>query len=244
MLSGSGVDVNTAKQRQVLHYLRHTLERLAAEGVDWLPFRRQEVSVATSSVVGEPADDDTMARITQQLDGCTRCRLSQHRTHIVLGRGSHEAALMFVGEAPGYDEDRIGLPFVGRAGQLLDKIIAAMGFDRDEVYIANVIKCRPPQNRNPRDDEIGSCYPFLKRQIHVVAPKLICTLGTFAAQTLLGSIEPISRLRGRFHQYEGIPLLPTYHPAYLLRNPEMKKVVWQDVQQISVKLGRTPVGKK
>jgi uracil-DNA glycosylase len=166
------------------------------------------------------------------LGDCQRCLLHRTRHHLVFGEGSPQAELVFVGEAPGADEDAQGRPFVGRAGQLLTKIIGAMGLRREEVYICNILKCRPPGNRNPQPDEIAACEPFLIRQLRVIRPKVICALGTFAAHTLLKSEAPISVLRGRFHSYQGIPLMPTYHPAYLLRNPGAKKQVWEDVQMV------------
>ena len=162
---------------------------------------------------------------------CTRCKLAGlGRTQVVFGAGNPDADLMFVGEAPGADEDVQGVPFVGRAGQLLTKIIEAIGLGREEVYIANVIKCRPPQNRNPEPDEIETCEPFLFRQIEIIKPTVIVTLGKFAAQTLLRSEEPISRLRGRIFEYHGAKLIPTFHPAYLLRNPSSKREVWEDMK--------------
>ncbi len=173
----------------------------------------------------------------ETIGDCHRCKLAPSRTQIVFGVGNPRANLMFVGEAPGAEEDAQGVPFVGAAGQLLTKIIEAMGLRRHDVYIANIIKCRPPGNRNPQPDEIASCEPFLIAQLDIIAPKVICALGTFAAQTLLKTNNPISRLRGRWHAYQGIPLMPTFHPAYLLRNPGEKKVVWADVQLIMAKLG-------
>ena len=175
---------------------------------------------------------ETLEDIRSHLGDCQRCRLSNGRTHIVYGQGNPKARLVFVGEGPGADEDRQGLAFVGAAGQLLTKIITAMNLTREEVYICNVIKCRPPGNRNPEADEIEACRPFLERQLTTIAPEVICTLGTFAAQTLLDTTTPISRLRSRFHNYHGIKLMPTYHPAYLLRNPDQKRAVWEDVQKI------------
>ena len=139
---------------------------------------------------------------------------------------------MFVGEGPGFDEDKQGIPFVGRAGQLLTKIIEAMKLKRQDVYIANVVKCRPPGNRNPEPDEMDTCFPFLEKQIAAIRPKAIICLGKFAAQTLLKTATPISRLRGKMGEYNGIPVMPTYHPAFLLRNPDAKKQVWEDVQQV------------
>jgi DNA polymerase len=150
----------------------------------------------------------------------------------VFGTGNPQAKLVFVGEAPGRDEDLQGEPFVGLAGQLLNKIIQAIQLGREQVYIGNIIKCRPPENRNPEPDEIMACEPFLIKQLQVIRPKLICALGAFAAQTLLKTEEKISSLRGKFHEYQGIPLMPTYHPAYLLRNPNRKREVWEDMKKI------------
>ncbi len=167
---------------------------------------------------------------------CTDCRLHRGRTHVVFGVGNPHAELMFVGEAPGRDEDLQGEPFVGRAGQLLTRIIEAIGLKRQDVYIANVIKCRPPNNRNPEADEISRCEPYLIRQIALVKPRLIVALGTFAAQTLLQTRLPISQLRGRFHTYQGVRLMPTFHPAFLLRNPDRKRAVWEDMQAVQREL--------
>jgi len=176
--------------------------------------------------------------IREDLGDCTRCVLhKQGRKQIVFGVGDPKAELMFIGEAPGADEDQQGEPFVGRAGQLLNNMIKAMGLERERVYIANIIKCRPPQNRNPEPDEIASCEPFLVRQLELIGPKVIVALGTFAAQTLLRTRTPITRLRGVWADYHGIPLMPTFHPAYLLRNPAEKRVVWQDIQQVMEALG-------
>jgi len=169
---------------------------------------------------------------------CQRCKLAPHRTQIVFGVGNPNAELIFVGEAPGRDEDQQGEPFVGRAGQLLTEIIVkGMRICREEVYIANIIKCRPPQNRNPEPDEIAACEPFLKRQLALIRPKAIVALGTFAAQCLLKTRTPITRLRGVWADYQGVPLMPTFHPAYLLRNPADKRLVWQDIQQVMTVLG-------
>jgi DNA polymerase len=162
---------------------------------------------------------------------CTRCKLhTLGRRQVVFGVGNPDADLMFVGEAPGADEDIQGIPFVGRAGQLLTKIIEAIGLTRDDVYIANVIKCRPPQNRNPEPDEVETCEPFLFQQIDAIRPKVVVALGTFAARTLLRTLDPISRLRGRVYEYRGAKLIPTFHPAYLLRNPSSKREVWEDMK--------------
>jgi uracil-DNA glycosylase len=177
--------------------------------------------------------DPFLAALRADIGECTRCKLhTLGRSHIVFGVGHPHADLMFVGEAPGRDEDLQGIPFVGRAGQLLTKIIEAIGLTRDEVYIANVIKCRPPENRNPEPDEVETCEPFLFQQIDLIKPKVIVALGKFAAQTLLRTLDPISRLRGRVYDYRGAKLIPTFHPAYLLRNPSSKREVWEDMKLV------------
>jgi DNA polymerase len=164
---------------------------------------------------------------------CTRCKLhALGRRQVVFGVGNPDADLMFVGEAPGADEDVQGEPFVGRAGQLLTRIIEAIGLTRGDVYIANVIKCRPPQNRNPEPDEVEICQPFLFQQVDAIEPKVIVALGSFAARALLGTLDPISRLRGRVYEYRGAKLVPTFHPAYLLRNPASKRDVWEDMKRV------------
>ena len=180
---------------------------------------------------------DSWKDLSGQVEACQLCSLSQTRRNVVFGDGSIKAKLVFVGEAPGADEDAQGLPFVGRAGQLLTNIIIAMGLERKDVYICNILKCRPPGNRNPLPAEISLCEPFLKKQLRLIAPQIICALGSFAAKTLLKTETPITALRGRFHTYEGIPLMPTYHPAYLLRNPSAKKQVWEDIQLIMKEMG-------
>ena len=176
---------------------------------------------------------ETLAAVRTDIGDCTRCKLhALGRTQVVFGSGNPDADLMFVGEAPGADEDAQGVPFIGRAGQLLTKIIEAIDLRRDDVYIANVIKCRPPQNRNPEPDEIDTCEPFLFQQIDAIKPIVIVALGKFAAQTLLRTEEPISRLRGRIFEYRGAALIPTFHPAYLLRNPSSKREVWEDMKLV------------
>jgi DNA polymerase len=177
---------------------------------------------------------DALAAIRADIgDQCSRCKLhTLGRKQIVFGVGNPDADLMFVGEAPGADEDVQGVPFVGRAGQLLTKIIEAIDLKRDDVYIANVIKCRPPQNRNPEQDEVETCEPFLFQQIDVIKPKVIVTLGKFAAQSLLRTETPISQLRGRQFEYRGAKLIPTFHPAFLLRNPSAKREVWEDMKLV------------
>jgi len=186
----------------------------------------------------QPFADFDLKKLRDEALGCTRCELHQTRKTVVFGTGNENADLMFVGEAPGADEDRSGEAFVGRAGQLLTKIIEAMELTRDEVYIANVIKCRPPGNRNPSSFEIETCEPFLQKQIELIKPKVICALGAFATQTLLRTNQRISMLRGRFHDYHGIKVMPTYHPAYLLRNPHGKRDVWEDMKKVMAELSQ------
>jgi DNA polymerase len=203
----------------------------------------QEPSSATASSALETAQNDAapltisrdaaeaLSAVRAEIGDCTRCKLHRMgRRQIVFGVGNPQADLMFVGEAPGGDEDIQGIPFVGRAGQLLTKIIEAIGLTRDDVYIANVIKCRPPGNRNPEQDEVETCEPFLFQQIDVIRPKVVVALGTFAAQALLRTVAPISRLRGRIYDYRGARLVPTFHPAYLLRNPASKRQTWEDMK--------------
>ncbi|MBI2836010.1 MAG: uracil-DNA glycosylase [Acidobacteria bacterium] len=179
------------------------------------------------------ASPDGLVSVREDLGDCTRCKLHRlGRRQIVFGVGNPKAELMFVGEAPGQDEDVQGIPFVGRAGQLLTKIIEAIQLRRGDVYIANVIKCRPPQNRNPEPDEVASCQPFLFAQIDAIRPKVIVALGTFAARALLETDDPISRLRGRVYDYRGAKLIATFHPAFLLRSPERKRDVWEDMKVV------------
>ncbi len=185
---------------------------------------------------GSPA----LLAVREELGECARCKLGPGRTKLVFGVGNPHAELMFVGEGPGADEDQQGEPFVGRAGQLLTKMIEAMGYQRSDVYIANVVKCRPPGNRNPEPDEMEACEPFLKAQLRAVAPRAIVALGKIASQTLLRDTTPISKLRGRWATYEGTRLMPTFHPAYLLRSPEEKKKAWEDLQLVMKELGKIP----
>jgi uracil-DNA glycosylase family 4 len=186
--------------------------------------------VSTHSDRGEVS---SLEELRDDIGDCRRCKLHLGRTHVVFGIGNPNAKLMFIGEGPGRDEDLKGEPFVGRAGQLLTDIITkGMGLTREDVYIANVVKCRPPQNRNPEPDEVASCEPFLKKQIELIRPKIIVALGKFAVQALLQSKVPITRLRGNWHTYMGIKLMPTFHPAYLLRNPADKKLVWEDIKKV------------
>jgi uracil-DNA glycosylase len=192
------------------------------------------------SLFEERIENDSLERIREDIGDCTRCKLHKGRTNIVFGVGNPKAELVFVGEGPGHDEDVQGEPFVGRAGKLLTQIIEAMGLRRADVYICNVVKCRPPENRLPERDEINTCSPFLVRQLAVIRPKVICCLGACAAQTLLETNQGISRFRGEWFDYRGAKLMATYHPAYLLRNPNAKGEVWKDLQKVMSVLGLKP----
>lgn len=174
--------------------------------------------------------------LREELGDCGRCKLSQGRKNIVFGEGSPEAALMFIGEAPGREEDLQARPFVGEAGQLLTRLIEKMGFGREDVYIGNIVKCRPPQNRDPEEDEIRTCLRFIEKQVEIISPRVIVSLGRISAHTLMGTKIPISKLRGNFGEYKGISLMPTFHPAYLLRSPKDKWLVWEDAQKIMERL--------
>ena len=190
---------------------------------------------AADKIVG-----DTLLRIREDLGECTRCKLHKHRHTIVFGDGNPQAQLVFVGEGPGADEDAQGLPFVGRAGKLLTQMIEAMGLHRKDVYICNVVKCRPPENRTPEEDEVSTCSPFLLRQLDVISPKVIVCLGAVAAKTLLKTNRGISHFRGQWLDYRSSKLMATYHPAYLLRNPNAKPEVWKDLQKVMAVLGLQP----
>jgi DNA polymerase len=194
------------------------------------PLERTQPARVQASWQSDPAGFSSLGELHDAFGECQRCPLGATRTTFVFGVGNPQAKLMLIGEAPGRDEDLQGEPFVGAAGQLLDKILAAVNFKREEVYIANILKCRPPGNRNPEPLEIASCSPILARQIELIRPRILCTLGSFAAKTILQEKEGISRLRGRIHYYRGIPVVPTFHPAALLRNPAWKKPTWEDVQ--------------
>ncbi len=178
------------------------------------------------------------AQLAEEARACTACSLYRTRTQLVFGEGSPHAQLVFVGEAPGREEDQQGRPFVGAAGQLLTKMIEAIGLKREDVYICNVLKDRPPNNRPPQPEEIAACRHWLEAQLEIIQPRIICTLGKYAALTLLGAVEPITQLRGTWTTWHGIALMPTLHPAYLLRNPEAKKLVWQDLKRVRARLTR------
>jgi len=220
--------------RELANELRAWLDWARESGLQNLaPEKRTVEPVEVTPKVKLPLLD----AVRTELGECTRRKLLKTRTTIVFGVGNPEARLMFGGEAPGEDEDLQGFPFVGKAGQLLTKMIEAMGLRRDDVYICNTVKCRPPNNRNPEPDELLACEPFLKGQLGAVKPEAIVTLGKFAAQSLLRESTPITRLRGQWREYEGIPVMPTFHPAYLLRSPAEKGKVWDDLKQVMKKLG-------
>jgi DNA polymerase len=199
-----------------------------------IPSQVEKPKAAVAKELFSPVDfkDPDLSFIRADMGECTRCKLHSTRQNIVFGTGNPQAKVMFIGEAPGADEDEQGLPFVGRAGQLLTKIIEAIRFRREEVYIANIIKCRPPGTRGPEGDEIAACQDFLYRQIAVIKPAIICALGTYAVQTLLQTKAPIGQLRGRMFDFQGAKLIATYHPAYLLRNPNEKRKTWEDVKML------------
>jgi len=205
---------------QIVDQLKAHLQYQKALGITAV-FSQQKTKVPLS-----------LDEIRREMGECTRCRLHKGRHHLVFGEGNPRALLVFVGEAPGRDEDLQGRPFVGKAGELLTRIIEAISLTRKEVYITNILKCRPPNNRDPKLDEISTCFPFLIKQLETIKPKIICALGTFAAQTILRTENKISSLRGFFHNYHDVMLMPTYHPAFLLRNPQFKKHVWEDMKMI------------
>jgi uracil-DNA glycosylase len=209
---------------------------MAAPSVPVIPV----VNAASLFEVLDRVEGDTLDLIRENLGECTRCRLHKQRNKIVFGDGNPRAELVFVGEGPGHDEDMQGLPFVGRAGKLLTQMIEAMGLQREDVYICNVVKCRPPENRKPEDDEVATCSPYLYRQLDVIAPKAIVCLGATAAQSLLKTKDSISRFRGTWFDYRNTKLMVTYHPAYLLRNPAAKSEVWKDLQKVMLHLGLKP----
>jgi uracil-DNA glycosylase len=224
----------TAVTEDIINILRF-MARCGCKGYD--PSEKTIQTLQNWITTNSGYRSETLEQIQNDLGDCQRCKLWKGRTNIVFGSGNPHAQLVFVGEGPGFDEDRQGKPFVGKAGQLLTKIIEAMKLSRDQVYICNVIKCRPPENRNPEPDEIKACFPFLKRQLNSISPDFICALGSVAAKALLEKEVFISRVRGRFFDYRGIRVMPTYHPAYLLRNPGKKKDVWEDVQKIMKIIG-------
>jgi len=215
--------------------LIRVLEFYEALGIDSLPLEIPDTVVGSAEQKAE-----ALERLRGQIVGCSKCGLCGERKTVVFGEGNPDAELMFIGEGPGREEDIQGRPFVGEAGRLLTRLINRMGFDREEVFIANVVKCRPPGNRDPREDEIEACLPYLKKQIEIIAPRVIMSLGRISTQTLLQTKTPISRLRGKFARFADVDLMPTFHPAYLLRNPKDKMLVWSDAQKVLARLGRSP----
>lgn len=226
--AGSGMDLTLKK---LVAETKKNIEYLQEVGIKSLPVKQDRKSAPPAM---------TLEEIRGKLGDCSRCSLCRGRSNIVFGVGNPHADLMFIGEAPGKDEDIQGEPFVGRAGKLLTDIIRAMGMTRDDVYIANIIKCRPPENRNPTREEADTCIPFLMEQIAAIRPKIICTLGNVPAQTLLDTKQGITKLRGEFHDFMGVKLMPTFHPAYLLRSPREKAKVWEDMKKVMKELGMTP----
>lgn len=219
--------------RDMLLLIRDALLYYQSLGFDKVPLETHNIQWSNRLTKNKEVD---LLALREEIGDCKRCKLSKERKNIVFGEGSPEASLMFIGEAPGSEEDIQGRPFVGEAGQLLTRLILKMGFKREEVYIANIVKCRPPSNRDPEEDEIEACFPFLIKQIKIISPSIIVSLGRVSAWTLLKTKISITKLRGRFYEYDGIPLMPTFHPAYLLRNPKDKWLVWSDMQQVLERL--------
>ncbi len=208
------------------------------------PFLFGEMAAPAPVAVPLRIENDSLERIRADIGDCTRCKLCERRTNIVFGDGNPRAQLVFVGEGPGHEEDLQGLPFVGRAGKLLTDMVAAMGLKRSDAYICNVVKCRPPENRTPERDEVATCSPFLYRQLEVIQPKVIVALGASAVKAMLGEGYSITKVRGQWFEFRGFQLLPTYHPAYLLRNPNAKPDAWKDLQKVMDVLGLQPYRKK
>ena len=212
---------------EMIGNLKFYLEYLKSIGIGFLPTSEGDSEKVPRTEIL------TLAEVRKELGDCKRCKLHRVRRTIVFGEGNEKSSLMVIGEGPGYDEDAQGRPFVGKAGQLLTRILQSINLTREEVYITNIVKCRPPQNRNPEPDEIQSCNPFLMKQIDVIQPKIICALGTFSTRTLLKTDTKITALRGNLFDLAGITVIPTYHPAFLLRNPERKREVWEDMKKIA-----------
>lgn len=249
---GPGMSINMDKT-EIISQLKRAMMFYQELGFSYLPIRsEQTVDLLSKRERTEKAGDEgpgvreaentiqdkgaVLIRLREEIGDCKRCKLCRNRKNIVFGEGAPDAELMFVGEGPGRDEDIQARPFVGSAGKLLTSLIEKMGFAREEVYIANIVKCRPPNNRDPEEDEIATCRIFVERQIAIIKPKVIITLGRVSTQALLNTRVPISRLRGSFSEHNGIPVMPTFHPAYLLRNPKDKWLTWDDVQKVLEKL--------
>ena len=232
--------------------IKTILEFYQAMGIERIPFNCSDELLVTSNELKDKKNKNstlvtrhlslekktTLKELRDEIGDCQRCKLSKGRKNIVFGEGSVDAKIIFIGEGPGEDEDIQGRPFVGKAGQLLTKLIEKMGFKREDVYIGNIVKCRPPFNRDPEEDEINACSPFIKKQAEIISPKVIVSLGRISTQTLIGLKIPIGKLRGKFYLFENIPLMPTFHPSYLLRNPKDKWLVWEDAQKVLERLGK------
>ena len=230
--------------------IKTILEFYQAMGIERIPFNCSDELLVTSNELKDKKNKNsslvtrhsslekktTLKELRDEIGDCQRCKLSKGRKNIVFGEGSVDAKIIFIGEGPGEDEDIQGRPFVGKAGQLLTKLIEKMGFKREDVYIGNIVKCRPPFNRDPEEDEINACSPFIKKQAEIISPKVIVSLGRISTQTLIGLKIPIGKLRGKFYHFENIPLMPTFHPSYLLRNPKDKWLVWEDAQKVLEKI--------
>lgn len=219
-------------RRALARALRQHIEGLQALGLTDVPSAGKAGPPATGRAGGGEAKEERLARLAEAVQRCRRCPLYRTRTHAVIADGTPHARLVFVGEAPGREEDLQGKPFVGAAGQLLTRMIEAMGLRRQDVYICNVLKDRPPANRTPLPEEVDACRPFLEEQLAIVQPRVICVLGAVAAKTLLGPHVAITKVRGAVLEYRGIPLVPTFHPAYLLRNPAAKRFAWADLKKV------------
>jgi len=231
--------------KNVAEDIKTILEFYQAMGIERLPVATTGISdkglgigkkISPQPPTANPKKVEALKALRDEIGDCQRCKLSKGRKNIVFGEGSVGAKIMFIGEGPGEDEDSQGRPFVGKAGQLLTSLITKMGFKREDVYIGNIVKCRPPFNRDPEEDEIKACSPFIKKQAEIISPKVIVSLGRVSTQTLTGLKVPIGKLRGRFYQFEGIPMMPTFHPSYLLRNPKDKWLVWEDAQKVLEKI--------
>ena len=245
MTSGSAATDVLAEVHRVISEMRELLDYLSLSGLKEVQLLPRGTGIGSDEEpAGAPADNSAaekeLQRIARRIARCRRCPLHESRTRTVPGKGPARPEIVFVGEGPGAEEDRAGEPFVGAAGHLLTRMIAAMGFAREEVWIGNVVKCRPPGNRTPYPEEMEACLPFLREQIGVLKPRVIICLGSTAAKGLLGVSRGITQIRGRWHEFAGIPVMPTFHPAYLLRNPDQKRTVWQDLLAVLDFLGRKP----
>lgn len=233
-----------SNKAEITQKLRKAMEFYQELGFERLPIKEANLEELLADIFsvrnqnGNAVIDkqSTLKNLQKEIGDCQRCRLSEGRKNIVFGEGNPDTKLMLIGEGPGREEDLRARPFVGEAGKVLTNLIKKMGLEREDVYIANIVKCRPPSNRDPEDDEIATCSPFLEKQMDIIGPEVIIALGKIAAQTLVGSKIPISKLRGRFYSYKDIPVMPTFHPAYLMRNPKDKWLTWEDAQKVLKRL--------